>query len=302
MPPHREVRWERMFPDQLEAAFEECPLVWFPYGLCEPHGPHNTLGLDALKAHALCCRAAREHGGIVAPPDYWHIHEIGGYGIWAAKWVGEVARTWLTAMPPWQHFKNVSYHVRQADALGFHAAIFLTGHYGPNWQDLKTLLALLQPYTGTRLHGLPDFEANQPGFDRDGKSGGDHAGKVETSLLWELEPACVDVSRLPEPEAPGPHFAMGPNASEASRAVGERMVDDEIRFLGELARQLLRHYDELRPEHRLTTFAETERVWAEVVLPALPQFRTMLPSWGDADLPPDDSIWRRNLEIPRDVR
>ena len=30
-----------------------------------------------------------------------------------------------------------------ADTLGFQAAILLTGHYGPNWQDLKTLLALV---------------------------------------------------------------------------------------------------------------------------------------------------------------
>jgi hypothetical protein len=43
----------------------------------------------------------------------------------------------------------------------------------------KTLLALLQPHVGTRLYGLPEFEANQPGFAADGKSGGDHAGRVE---------------------------------------------------------------------------------------------------------------------------
>ena len=24
-------------------------------------------------------------GGIVAPPDYWHIHEIGSYATWAVK-------------------------------------------------------------------------------------------------------------------------------------------------------------------------------------------------------------------------
>ena len=35
----REVRWERMFPDELEAAFAACPVVYFAYGLCEPHGP-----------------------------------------------------------------------------------------------------------------------------------------------------------------------------------------------------------------------------------------------------------------------
>src|SRR5581483_7403275 len=96
----------------------------------------------------------------------------------------------------------------RADVLGFHAAIFLTGHYGPNWQDLKTLLEMIQPHVGTRLYGLPDFEANQPGFDNDNKSGGDHAGKVETSLLWAVRPECVDVSRIPPPDAPGPHFAM----------------------------------------------------------------------------------------------
>ena len=53
-----EVRWERMFPDQLEAAFAACPVVYFDYGLCEPHGPHNAGGLDALKAHAICVKAA----------------------------------------------------------------------------------------------------------------------------------------------------------------------------------------------------------------------------------------------------
>ena len=56
-----------MFPDELESAFKECPLLYLTYGLCEPHGPQNTLGLDSLKAHGIACRAARRHGGIVAP-------------------------------------------------------------------------------------------------------------------------------------------------------------------------------------------------------------------------------------------
>ena len=89
----REVRWERMFPDELEAAFNTCPAVYFTYGLCEPHGPQNAVGLDALKAHAIACRAAQTHGGIVAPPDYWHIHEHGMYANWAFRSVGEVPGT-----------------------------------------------------------------------------------------------------------------------------------------------------------------------------------------------------------------
>ncbi|MDA0709573.1 MAG: creatininase family protein, partial [bacterium] len=229
----REVRWERMFPDELEAAFQACPVVYFAYGLCEPHGPQNTVGLDSLKAHAIACRAAHAHGGIVAPPDFWHIHEIGGYALWSERAVGQIERSWLTCMPPWQHFKNICYHVRQVDTLGFEAAILITGHYGPNWQDLKTLCDLIQPHVGTRLYSLPDFEANTPGFHRDHKSGGDHAGCVETSLLWALEPECVDISRMPAETEPGPHFAMGGTARQSNRKVGERMVNDEVIWLGD---------------------------------------------------------------------
>lgn len=233
-----EVRWERLFRDQIEARFADRPVLYLTYGLCEPHGPHNALGLDALKAHAIAVRAAEAHGGIVAPPDYWHIHELGLWAAWSHQEIGEV-RPWLTSVPPWHHFKSVCYQIRAADALGFKAIILLTGHYGPNYEDLKTLVDLLQPSVGARMHGLPDFEANQPGFD--GLTG-DHAGKVETSLLWALEPACVDLSRLEAADLPAERFATGGTAAESDRAVGERMVADEVQWLGDKARELLAAY------------------------------------------------------------
>ena len=226
----RKVQWELMFQDELETAFQQTPLVYFTYGLCEPHGPQNALGLDELKAHAIAVRTAEKYGGIVAPADYWHIHEIGGYAIWADAEIGRPPRTWLTAMPPWQHFKNICYHIRAADALGFHAAILLTGHYGPNWQDLNELVNLLQPLVGTRLYSLPEFESNHKGFSGDGSQTGDHAGKVETSLLWALRPECVDVSRIPAEYRRGQQYAMGRDAGQANRLVGERMVADERRY------------------------------------------------------------------------
>ncbi len=297
----REVRWERMFPDELEAAFAAAPVLYIPYGLCEPHGPQNTLGLDALKAHAVCRRAAQAGGGIVAPPDYWHIHEVGHYAAWARREVGEVARKWLTAVPPWIHFKNVCYHVRAAEEIGFRAVILLTGHYGPNWRDLKTLVDLLQPRVKARLYGLPDFEANVPGFDADGESGGDHAGRVETSLLWSLEPACVDPGRMPplplEPAGPvGRYFAMGRDAHQASRRIGDRMVDDEVAFLTAKAADLLAAYDEAPPPAGpgLRTFEDVERFWAEAVAPIIGTFKSMD---GYAEVTeevagiPADSVW-----------
>ena len=294
----REVRWERMFPDELEQAFAEYPVVYFTYGLSEPHGPQNAVGLDGLKAHGIACEAARTHGGLVAPPDWWHIHELSGYAVWSAQAVGEVKRTWLTSLPPWQHFRNVCYHIRTADVMGFQAAIFVTGHYGPNWEDLKTLLGLVQPHVGTRLCGLPDFEANQPGFDNDGRSGGDHAGKIETSLLWALHPECVDLSRVPPEGEPGKHFAMGATVRQSNREVGERMVRDEVRWLGEKAKELLAAYRREQPEHRLRTFEQVEVLWDTVVRPALKGFRSMQDLWQGQEPVPEDSVWHDNWRVP----
>jgi creatinine amidohydrolase/Fe(II)-dependent formamide hydrolase-like protein len=298
----REVQWELMFPDQLEKAFQECPLVYFTYGLCEPHGPQNALGLDELKAHAIAVRAARQHGGIVAPPDYWHIHEIGGYAIWADEQVGHPPRSWLTAMPPWQHFKNILYHIRAAEALRFQAAILFTGHYGPNYEDLAELVRLIQPYVGTRLFSLPEFESNFKGFNGDGTQTGDHAGKVETSLLWALRPECVDLSRLPEVYQRGQAFAMGPDAPQSNRLVGERMVADEVEWLGHKGRALLEDYARAKPAHAFTTFEAAERLWAEVVAPALPGFQSMQAQWDWQTPLPPDSPWAANQPIPKNWR
>lgn len=299
----REVQWERMFPDELEAAMAACPVVWVPQGLCEPHGPQNALGLDALKAQAICVAAAREHGGIVAPVDFWHIHETGLYAPWAFNAIGEM-RTWMTAVPAWIHFKHVCYQWRAFDALGFHAAITVTGHYGANWTDLKTLTGLVQPHLAMRLYGLPDWEANINGFDGQGNNKGDHAGKVETSLLWALRPECVDVSRIPPADVQKSlreerkHFAMGADAPLADRRVGERMVRDEVAYLGRRAKELLAAYDREAPkEHKPVSFVELERIWQEVVKPKLPTFRT-IQNVEPQQVPPASSQWTFNCHIP----
>lgn len=289
-----EVRWERMLPHELEAAFAATPAVYFAYGLCEPHGPQNALGLDGLKAHGLAVKAAKRHGGIVAPADFWHVHELGGYAIWAEREIGE-ARPWLTAVPPWVHFKNLCYHVRAAEVLGFHAAILLTGHYGPNYLDLRTLVEWLQPLLRMRIYGLPDFEAN-PGFPGDGADG-DHAGKVETSQLWALEPTCVDPSRL-GPAAPGKRFAQGADAAASDRAAGRRMIAGQVAWLGARMRELLAAYDPQRPS-RLRTFDDVEDFWEQTVRPALADFKSMQATWYPKGSPDAGSRWLENWRVRR---
>src|SRR5205823_4774326 len=133
------------------------------------------------------------------------------------------------------HFKTVCWHLRIADRIGFKAVILLTGHYGVNYLDLKTLAELVQPFVGARLHALADFEADTAGFDGRGEPQGDHAGRIETSQLWALEPTSVDVSRMPSRGAAGTFFAMGPDAREASREAGQQKVERQVAWLAEKA-------------------------------------------------------------------
>lgn len=55
----REVRLERLRPREIERAMEICPVLFQPLGTIEWHGLHNIVGLDAVKAHHLCVRAAQ---------------------------------------------------------------------------------------------------------------------------------------------------------------------------------------------------------------------------------------------------
>jgi creatinine amidohydrolase len=60
-----------MFPWELARALAEAPIGYVPLGALEWHGEHNAVGLDTIKAHAVCVRAAQRSGGVVLPPLYW---------------------------------------------------------------------------------------------------------------------------------------------------------------------------------------------------------------------------------------
>jgi creatinine amidohydrolase len=274
----REVRWERMFPEALEEAFARCPVLYLPYGLCEPHGPHNAVGLDTLKVHALACASARAHGGIVAPPSHWHIHDFGPTAWFGHFHIGDVERTWITAVPPWLFYKTVLYHVRMADVLGFEVTVLLTGHWTAVADDLERLVRLVQPYVGTRLAGLGDWSLSGEGID--------HAGRIETSLLWALEPECVDMSRLDAVDESGLNWAMGADAAAADRSFGEGLVRASMQSAALVVSELRADYAREKPEHLLRSYEQVETLWTEVVRPALPEFGSAAEgSQGEADVP-----------------
>jgi len=69
------VQFEEMFPWEFAQALASTPIAYLPLGVLEWHGEHNAVGLDALKAHAVCVGAAQRSGGIVLPPIYWSTDE-----------------------------------------------------------------------------------------------------------------------------------------------------------------------------------------------------------------------------------
>ena len=66
-----ERQMERLRPDQFRKLRNQTPLAYLPLGILEWHGPHNPVGLDGVKAHAICRRVAERSGGVVFPTLYY---------------------------------------------------------------------------------------------------------------------------------------------------------------------------------------------------------------------------------------
>jgi creatinine amidohydrolase len=178
------VQWERLLPREFREAVARLPVVFLPLGTVEWHGEHNALGLDSLKAHALCEAAAREAGGVVHPPVYGG---MGGLDMPATVQM-EPEMTWENALlRPWLEKLCSEFH-----RLGFRAILILTGHYGHNQQIVvRETAARMSERLQIPVLGTPEYWlAHDAGYL------GDHAGIGETSLLWHLEPELVHMDRI----------------------------------------------------------------------------------------------------------
>ncbi len=217
------VQWERMLPAEFRLAFEKLPVVFLPLGTVEWHGEHDALGLDALKAHALCIGAAKKSGGIVHPPLYGG---MGGLNKPATvkmepenSWENYLLRPWLEKMCGEFH------------RLGFKAIIMLTGHYGHNQQIVvREVATRMTERLQVSVLGIPEYWlALDAGYL------GDHAGIGETSLLWHLEPDLVAIDRIKIDPDYGKDGAI---ESGSSPELGKKYADLIITRLASLAQSM----------------------------------------------------------------
>jgi len=248
-----------MFPDELLEAIRTRRACFLAYGLAEPHGPYNALGLDWLKAYALVIRAARAHGGVVAPPFAWHIQELPEFhDEWLAR--AGVTEPLASSIPADLFYRTVLYQIRAIDARGFRAGILVTGHYGGPEKTLRLLCEYYLRRTGSplRLAALADWECIRFEDFR-----GDHAGICETSQLMALRPELVDLARKKAPPDLGERFAgtdFDAQARKPSREIGENIVRSQVDRLGEIRDELLGAY-RAKESYRAPTLNEADDIW-----------------------------------------
>lgn len=194
------VHFEEMFPWEFAEALAKAPICYLPLGTLEWHGEHNAVGLDTIKAQALCVRAARISGGLVAPPFYWSSdwredlpnddYLTGGieYG---ERYHVPGNMFWIRP----ETFQNLLFDMFEAMwRRGFRAIVVITGHWSENLPVIRSSgeqFLAQHPETGWLL--LTDQELATGLHYPD-----EHAAGGETSLLMAIRPELVDLSKTLE--------------------------------------------------------------------------------------------------------
>ncbi|MDD5679500.1 MAG: creatininase family protein [Kiritimatiellae bacterium] len=263
----RKVRWEEMFPDEFLAIRQAAPVCYLAYGLAEPHGAYNALGLDWLKAQGLVERAARTYGGIVAPPFAWHLTDLPGFhddGQGVGWFVDAgVKQSLASGIPPELFYRMMLYQIRAVDARDFQAAILVTGHYGGVERDMRILAEfyLRQTRSPLRLTVVTDGE-----LIRHDRYRGDHAGVTETSQLASIRPDLVDLGRMKVAAELGERFAgqtfPDRHGTTPNRELGDQITASQVARLGELQAELLAGYRP-RPDWCAPDMNAAGKIWSE---------------------------------------
>jgi len=211
-PPARQVRLEFLRPKEIAESQAQCPTIFQPLGTIEWHGLHNVVGVDAVKAHALCVRAAQKGGGLVCPALYGG---VGGLSQPHTFIMDPENSVYSYFLRPW-----LEQLCREFKRDGFKAIIILTGHYGAAQQIVVRETAVRM----SRALGMPVLGTPEYILALDAGYTGDHAAWGETSLMMHLYPDTVDLTRLGDP----PYKGVGGRDPKESSAEDGRMIAEKI--------------------------------------------------------------------------
>lgn len=208
-------RYEELRPGQIDAVLAQAPIAYLPWGSLEWHGPQNPIGLDALKAHALCLMAAERTGGLVWPPIFAGYHTMKPHA--GFRNTIEVPAETIVAL--------TNAYLDQAADEGFRVVFILMGHYGhehikairlatENWARIR------HPGSGMKALAFSDRELRRPDSPY---PAGDHAGACETAMMMFFRPDLVRLSELP-----GEGLVCGAEAGYGIGGEDPRMATPEL--------------------------------------------------------------------------
>jgi len=236
--PFHAVRIEYLLPHEIRAVVSAVPVAYVPLGTYEWHCEHLPIGLDSLTAQGLCLRAASAGGGLVLPPLYYGTG--GGHGAYPFTVMMETDVEIAGLLR-----KTLS---RLGD-FGCKVAVLFSGHFAPGQIEMIRRLADDWNSSGSGMTVIA-FAVSEI---VDLPLAPDHAGLFETTLLGELWPERVDLSRLPAVGASEPtdrhdpsHPIWGvmgadPRAYDAATAPG--LVGPSVDWLVANVNEALRRQD-----------------------------------------------------------
>lgn len=256
----RDVRLDRMRPRQVVERRRAADVAFLPLGNLEWHGVHNPLGLDAIKAHEVCCRAARVlGGGAVAPALLWGAPRDSfnvGMAAEAAERIAAVLNTevrrWKGSGPyggmdpqaQWLFYQQLlRMALEHIAGFGFRSIYICSGH-GPLVHWVRP--AAVAFTRASRDAGVLVTTDWGNAYEAAGRAG-DHAGKGETSAMMAIDPALCDLGELSRVE--GGAVGCGSNAGEASAEYGEDWLDACATAIAAEAGWLVANYPALPDRH-----------------------------------------------------
>lgn len=182
----RGVRWETQTPKSLERLKKlSGGVCLLPLGCIEPHREHLPLGIDSLRSHALCERAAKIQPAVVFPPVFLGTIPEGRYLFGTIAIPAQLSLELLIAT---------------ADEIarnGFKKIIILNGHGGH-----KGLLGFWfnrHHESGRKYHLYLLGAQTSPGMKEKiyTSKNWEHGCEHETSVALELHPELVDLAEVP---------------------------------------------------------------------------------------------------------
>jgi len=251
-------RLEELSPSDIERILKERPIVILPFGTIEWHSYHLPLGLDSLKAQALCEQIAGRTNGVLGPLTPW---AVGGVPFpHTIRFDQELIELLMVRI-----FKQMA-------VLGFRVVIGLTGHYGLE-QTLaikRASLKVMRSYPIT-VWAAGEFE---PVIDLDYR--GDHAARWETSLLWAIRPDLVHLDAVDPAQLLDGIIGEDPR-SGASQALGETTVRAIVERWSELTERLLTDTPGVQRAQYIEALAVAVRVMEHLLAARTSQPRSRVP-------------------------